>query len=78
MIEPAARSISPKVPPALGRELLTVAEACASLQISRWTFYRLVQTRQLETVKIGSARRVPVTALRDFVDNLRRSEGSAA
>jgi excisionase family DNA binding protein len=55
-------------------ELLTVAEACASLRISRWTFYRLVQGGDLKTVKIGSARRVPVTALREFVENLRHSE----
>jgi excisionase family DNA binding protein len=58
------------------QELLTVAEACASLRISRWTFYRLIQTGQLKTVKIGSARRVPVAALGEFVENLRQGEES--
>jgi excisionase family DNA binding protein len=51
-------------------DLLTVAEACAQLRISRWTFYRLVQTRQLLTVKIGSARRVPRTAIAEFIADL--------
>jgi excisionase family DNA binding protein len=55
--------------------LLTVAEACASLRISRWTFYRLIQSGQLRTVKIGSARRIPVAALTEFVDTLRHQEG---
>jgi excisionase family DNA binding protein len=74
--EPAP-SASQKAPP-FDQELLTVAEACTRLRISRWTFYRLVQTHQLETVKIGSARRVPVAALRQFVDSLRGREGDAA
>ena len=54
--------------------LLTVSEACASLRISRWTFYRLVQSGQLETVKIGSSRRVPPAALVALVQRLRNSE----
>lgn len=62
---------------AASQELLTVAEACASLRISRWTFYRLVQNGQLQSVKIGSARRVPVAAVGEFVENLRRNESGA-
>lgn len=47
--------------------LLTVGEACAALRISRWTFYRLVQQRQLQTVKILSRRLVPAESLRRFL-----------
>ncbi len=74
MSEPIAVASSDQ-PTEGNQELLTVPEACASLRISRWTFYRLIQRRQLETVKIGSARRVPVAAIRKFVDELRRQEG---
>jgi excisionase family DNA binding protein len=63
---------------AQAQELLTVAEACASLRISRWTFYRLIQAERLKTVKIGSARRVPVAAIGEFVEDLRRSGGNDA
>jgi excisionase family DNA binding protein len=55
--------------------LLTVAEACASLRISRWMLYRLIHARRLKTVKIGSARRVPAAALHEFVEDLRGHEG---
>lgn len=77
MIEPSTLPTSPEGSTP-GQQLLTVAEACASLRISRWTFYRLVQARQLETVKIGSARRVPATALHQFVDKLRQRESDDA
>jgi excisionase family DNA binding protein len=66
---PAATVIQP--------DLLTVAETCARLRISRWTFYRLVQTRQLRTVKIGSARRVPTVAISEFIADLSSREASA-
>jgi len=63
--------------PATTPELLTVAEVCTRLRISRWTFYRLVRTRQLRTVKIGSARRVPTTAVAEFVADLSSRETAA-
>jgi len=47
--------------------LLTVAEACAQLRISRPTFYALVRTGRLRTITIGRARRVPVSAIDQFV-----------
>ncbi|MCW2538729.1 MAG: DNA-binding protein excisionase family [Frankiales bacterium] len=54
--------------------LLTVAEACATLRISRWMFYRLVQQRQLRTVKIGSRRLVPPAALNAYLEHLSAQE----
>lgn len=52
--------------------LLTVPEACDQLRISRWMFYRLIQTRRLETIKIGSRRLVRASAVRDLVARLER------
>jgi excisionase family DNA binding protein len=54
--------------------LLTVAEACTALRISRWTLYRLIHTNQLRTVKIGTARRVPAAAIEQFVAGLAPEE----
>ena len=69
----------PLQPPALvtAPQLLTVAEVCTRLRISRWTFYRLVHTRQLRTVKIGSARRVSTTAVAEFIADLNSREAAA-
>jgi excisionase family DNA binding protein len=60
--EGADRSIAPAV--------LTIREACAVLKISKWTLYRLIHSRQLKTVKIGSRRVVPVESIRRLVSNL--------
>lgn len=50
--------------------LLTVPEACQRLRISRWMFYRLLQRREIKTIKIGSRRLVPPSALADLVAQL--------
>lgn len=54
--------------------LLTVPETCAQLRISRWTFYRLVQRKQLRTVTVGRSRRVTPAAISDFVASLHEPE----
>ena len=59
-----------------GRPLLTIDEAREILRVSRWTVYRLINERQLETIKIGSRRLVPTDAVRDLIKRLR--EGSTA
>jgi excisionase family DNA binding protein len=50
--------------------LLTVDEARQALRISRWTLYRLIQQRQLTTVKIGSRRLVPRESLEALIARL--------
>ena len=40
-------------------ELLTVPEVMARLKISRSTVYDLIRTRQLASITIGRARRIP-------------------
>jgi excisionase family DNA binding protein len=54
--------------------LLTVAEACAALRVSRWTLYRLIQTRRLATIRIGTKRLVPAPALGALIDRLGQEE----
>lgn len=47
--------------------LIKVDEVASMLQVSRWTVYRLIKERQLVSVKVGSSRRVPVQAVRDYI-----------
>ncbi|PZS17591.1 MAG: helix-turn-helix domain-containing protein [Pseudonocardiales bacterium] len=55
-------------------ELLTIAETCDALRISKWSLYRLIQERKLATIKIGARRLVPRDDLRNLVSQL-RAEG---
>ena len=48
-------------------ELLTVPEVMARLKISRSTVYDLIRTRQLASITIGRARRIPTHALTTLV-----------
>jgi excisionase family DNA binding protein len=56
------------------RLLLTAEEAAKALGIKRTLLFHLLMTRQIFSVKVGSARRVPVKALHDFVEGLYRRE----
>lgn len=56
--------------------LLTVPEACAALRISRWTFYELVRRQQLQTLRIGTRRLVPGSAIDELIDRLRAEASS--
>jgi excisionase family DNA binding protein len=53
------------------RLLLTPEEAAASLGISRSLVYELMRSDWLESVRIGTYRRIPVVALEMFVEELR-------
>ncbi|PGH49134.1 helix-turn-helix domain-containing protein [Streptomyces sp. Ru87] len=48
-------------------ELLTVPEVMARLKLGRSTVYDLIRSRRLASVTIGRARRIPATALQDFI-----------
>ena len=50
--------------------LVKVDEVASVLQVSRWTVYRLMKEGQLVSVKVGSSRRVPVQAIRDYIASL--------
>jgi excisionase family DNA binding protein len=55
-------------------DLLTVQEACRTLRISKWALYRLIRSRQLETIKIGRSRRVPAAAIHTFIEQQLRED----
>ncbi len=47
--------------------LLTVEEAAERLSLGRTLVYDLVMRKQITSLKVGRARRIPVTALDEFV-----------
>jgi excisionase family DNA binding protein len=50
-----------------GKLTLNVVEAAEALGMSRSMIYQLIGSGQLPSIRIGSRRLVPVSALRDFV-----------
>lgn len=57
--------------PSLGPLLLTPEQAATSLAICRTKVYELLRSGQLESVRIGSSRRIPVDCLVEYVERLR-------
>ena len=55
--------------------LMTIQEACAALQVSRWQIYQLINKRRLNTVKIGRRRLIVPDDLHALVDELRKEGG---
>ena len=53
--------------------LVSVEEAARILAVGRSMLYELIAADQLETVRIGRCRRVPVEAMRRFVERLQAS-----
>jgi excisionase family DNA binding protein len=52
------------------RFLLTPDEAATALGMGRTYIYALLRTRQLRSVKLGTARRIPVQALESYIARL--------
>ncbi len=50
--------------------LLKVEEAAHLLSLSRKTIYDLMRRGELASLKIGGSRRIPLTALHDFIARL--------
>jgi len=48
--------------------LLTAIEAAEQLTVSRTKVYELMAAGSLRSIRIGRLRRVPVDALREFID----------
>ncbi|WP_335982428.1 helix-turn-helix domain-containing protein [Streptomyces sp. CA2R106] len=57
--------------------LLTVEEAARRLRIGRTTCYRLIRTGALESVSVGTLRRVPADAPAAYVTRLRTNHHAA-
>jgi len=56
--------------------LLTVEEAAAVLSLSRTRLYGLVMHKEIYSVKVGGARRIPMQALHEFVQQLSQRESA--
>ena len=54
--------------------LLSPEEAAEALGVGRSRVYDLMRTRELLSVRIGKSRRVPVAALRSYVERLTELE----
>ena len=55
--------------------LLTPAAAAEKLSLAQSTLYQLLTKGEIESVKIGRCRRIPLDALTDYIDRLRREQG---
>lgn len=53
-----------------GPLLYTVEEAAEVLTISRWKVFDLIRVRELRSVKIGGLRRVPRSAIDEYIARL--------
>ncbi|MFI5523985.1 helix-turn-helix domain-containing protein [Streptomyces platensis] len=48
-------------------ELLTVPEVMARLKLGRSMVYDLIRSRRLVSIKVGRARRIPLSSFRAFI-----------
>jgi excisionase family DNA binding protein len=59
------------------RLLLTVPEAAAALAISRSKLYELITSGAIASLRIDGSRRVPVSALNDYITRLTEKDDAA-
>lgn len=52
--------------------LFTADEVADILHIGRSTVFKLMKQNQLESIRLGRSRRVPIDALQNFVEDLRQ------
>ncbi len=64
--------------PRLKPLLVTAEQAGASLAICRTKVYELLRTGELESIQIGSSRRIPTAALEAYVERLAQKSQPAA
>jgi excisionase family DNA binding protein len=58
--------------------LITVRQAAAALAVSERTIYNLLYSGQIDSVRVGTARRILAESLAAFVNGLPRVPGEAA
>ena len=51
-------------------QLFTVEQAGEILTISRWKVFELIRLRELRSVKIGGLRRIPRSAIDEYIARL--------
>lgn len=49
------------------RRLLTVKQACESLQLSRPIVYDLIHAGKIRSISVGRIHRIPVQAIEEFI-----------
>ena len=52
----------------LGKYLVSVADACHMLDISKETLYKMLRKGQLDSIKIGKARKICVASILIFLE----------
>jgi excisionase family DNA binding protein len=57
--------------------LLSVPEACKQLGISKWTLNRLIRERIIDSVRIGSRRLIPASAIVKYVEERLKEESES-
>ncbi len=62
---------------AVERLFLTVEEVAESLHIGRTRVFALIAAKEITSVKIGSLRRIPVDAVREYAARLVQLEREA-
>ncbi|MCL2164841.1 MAG: helix-turn-helix domain-containing protein [Oscillospiraceae bacterium] len=50
--------------------LLNMKQVMAYLNVSQWVYYKLVNSRQLPTVSLGSRRLVRLKSLKDYLNSV--------
>ena len=51
--------------------LFTVEQVAQILGIGRSTVFQLIKNEQIESIRLGRSRRIPVDAMQNYVDDLR-------
>jgi excisionase family DNA binding protein len=59
----------------MGIILHTVEEAAELLGVSRWKIFDLIRRNELRSVKIGGLRRIPRSAIDEFIQQLLKEAG---
>lgn len=59
------------------RELLKVEAAAKRLSVGRTTMFNLIKAGHIETVQVGRLRRVPDTAITDYIAKLTAAQHAA-
>jgi excisionase family DNA binding protein len=48
--------------------LVTIAETCEILRVSKWSVYALLRKRKLESIEIGRRRLIPAASIKRLVE----------
>jgi len=50
--------------------LLNMKQVMAYLNVSQWIYYKLINSRQLPTISLGSRKLVRLKALKEYLDSI--------